>query len=549
MSKLLFAGLVGILTLWAMAATSASENAANLLRDLRSADESVRLQAIDRLGERGEATPEILEALGVQLKDTSAAVRAHAAHATGHLGPAARPLIARLAPLLVDTDATVRRTAIRSWARIRPDPEVSIPLLAKVLKEADPTVRTEALDILAEIGKPAVPMLKKALQHEATAYWACLVLGEIGPDAAEAVPALADVLADANRPEVRREAALALGSIGPAAATAVPALRDALGQGEPAVVAAAAYALGQIGPRAKPAVPALEKCAESLDLLLRTISMWSLTKIEPQNETRRLNTVSLLAAALGSRQTRVRRAAARGLADLKPPVALVLPGVREAMRSADMETAANAAEALGSLGEPAVPALVDALKIERIRPSVARILGRLGPAAKQAVPALAEIVRRDDRVPARCEALMALGAIGPDAAPSVPAIAESLRGTKEDICYAACYALGRIGPAAIAAKPELQNKLRDANQSIALSAAWALARIDPRSAEVARLSVPLLLQGLADAEPRVRAEAANSLALLGPLAKDAVPALKKVLRDPDDTVRDAADKAIRATGQ
>ncbi len=165
-------------------------------------------------------------------------------------------------------------------------------------------------------------------------YWACLVLGEIGPDAAEAAPALADVLASDAGPEVRREAALTLGSIGPEAAMATPALSTALGDSQMSVVASAAYALGQIGPEAKSAVPALEKCADNSDLLLRTISTWALAKIEPQNQSRRLVAVSLLAAALGSKQPQVRRAAARGLADLKPapswsfPPSAALCGIR-----------------------------------------------------------------------------------------------------------------------------------------------------------------------------------------------------------------------------
>jgi len=50
-------------------------------------------------------------------------------------------------------------------------------------------------------------------------------LAAIGPAAAEAVPALAQALAD-EEPEVRRAAVRALGAIGPAAWTTVPALRE-----------------------------------------------------------------------------------------------------------------------------------------------------------------------------------------------------------------------------------------------------------------------------------------------------------------------------------
>ena len=133
-------------------------------------------------------------------------------------GAGARPAVASLAPLLADPDPRVRRMAIRAWGRIRPGPGVSVPLLSNVLRDADPAIRTEALDILADIGKPAVPTLTRLLGRADVAYWCCMALGEIGPDAAAAAPALAKVLRNNPRPEVCREAALALGSIGPAAA-------------------------------------------------------------------------------------------------------------------------------------------------------------------------------------------------------------------------------------------------------------------------------------------------------------------------------------------
>ena len=176
-------------------------------------------------------------------------------------------------------------------------------------------------------------------------------------------PALADVLAGSARPEVRREAALALGSIGPAAATATPALSNALGDGEVSVVAGAAYALGRIGPEAKSAVPALEKCADSSDLLLRTISTWALAKIEPQNEARRLRCGVAVGGGAGEQAA---AGSPRGGAGPGRPEACPRVGPSRHPRapcgSPDTAVAANAVEALASLGEPAVPALIDALQ-------------------------------------------------------------------------------------------------------------------------------------------------------------------------------------------
>ena len=70
-----------------------------------------------------------------------------------------------------------------------------------------------------------MPALIKALENERAAYWACLVLRDIGPQAKDAVPALTNLLAD-KRPEIRREAILALAEIGVSAIG-----RAAIGQG------------------------------------------------------------------------------------------------------------------------------------------------------------------------------------------------------------------------------------------------------------------------------------------------------------------------------
>jgi HEAT repeat protein len=192
----------------------------------------------------------------------------------------------------------------------------------------------------------------------------------------------------ATTPSVRLRAIDLLGERGQASPEVIGALTKFLAGEDVALATHSAYALGRIGPKAKDAVPALEKCADSSSLHLRTVSTWAMAKIEPKNESRQLDAASLLAAALGSKQPQVRQAAARGLADLKPSLGLVLPGVRNAMQIPDQQTAENAAEALASLGEPAVPELIVALKIERIRPTVAKLLGQFGPKAKQAIPAL-----------------------------------------------------------------------------------------------------------------------------------------------------------------
>ena len=82
----------------------------------------------------------------------------------------------------------------------------------------------------------------EVLKHEGnSARRAAIALGKIGPDA---VPALIEALKDKDK-EVHRLAVYALGQIGPAAKDAVPALK-ALSETEPSVRRSVAKALKQI---------------------------------------------------------------------------------------------------------------------------------------------------------------------------------------------------------------------------------------------------------------------------------------------------------------
>ena len=83
---------------------------------------------------------------------------------------------------------------------------------------------------------------EKAVERAASAR----ILGEIGPPAKDAAPALAEALKDADR-EVRQNAAQALGYIGPGAESAAPALVAALQDKESPVRRSAAFALGKVG--------------------------------------------------------------------------------------------------------------------------------------------------------------------------------------------------------------------------------------------------------------------------------------------------------------
>ena len=79
------------------------------------------------------------------------------------------------------------------------------------------------------LGPAAVPRLVDALKFEKLRGQVAYILGQMGPAAAPAAPALAKLIADKDE-RVALEVAVALANIGPGAKGTVPALIEALGR-------------------------------------------------------------------------------------------------------------------------------------------------------------------------------------------------------------------------------------------------------------------------------------------------------------------------------
>lgn len=88
-----------------------------------------------------------------------------------------------------------------------------------------------------------------------------------------------------------------------------------------------------------------------------------------------------------------------------------------------------AAEALARLGEPGIPALIDALSDPNadVRRYAADGLAVIGPSAQTAVGSLIRLLEDDPDEAVRESAARALGQIGPAAAEAVPALHRALR--------------------------------------------------------------------------------------------------------------------------
>ncbi|MBL7133421.1 MAG: DUF1287 domain-containing protein [Phycisphaerae bacterium] len=230
---------------------------------------------------------------------------------------------------------------VEDLARLGPP---AIPVLIRAItdNDEDERVRMHAASALVEMGPQAAeatPALIQALKqrNEPVAKWAAQVLGEIGPAAKDAVPALIDALKGGDW-EMRCCAAEALGRIGPGAKAAVPALIDVLKGGDWDVRYYAAGALGRIGPAAKAAVPALEEALKDKDGNVRYAAAAALARLGLPDRG-----LPVLIALLKGKSSILGKYAAMALGEIGAPAKAAIPALKEALedREADVRYAAT----------------------------------------------------------------------------------------------------------------------------------------------------------------------------------------------------------------
>ncbi|MCM2266294.1 MAG: HEAT repeat domain-containing protein [Elusimicrobiales bacterium] len=156
------------------------------------------------------------------------------------------------------------------------------PLGARLVS-LDDDARDAAISELGELSDPAkaklVPGLVKALasKEDAVRYHAAKAIGEIGPAASAAIPALVKMLNDRGLDgNVAMGATDAMGRMGKAA---VPLLIGAAGGSSMGLRQSATRALGRIGPAAGAAVPTLAANLKAGDELLKSHAAEALQRI------------------------------------------------------------------------------------------------------------------------------------------------------------------------------------------------------------------------------------------------------------------------------
>jgi HEAT repeat protein len=145
---------------------------------------------------------------------------------------------------------------------------------------------------------------------------------------------------------------------------------------------------------------------------------------------------------------------------------------------------ADGLDALGADAKYAVPELIKLFEqrtVSEPRDDVAHVLGHIGPAAKEAVPALVRSLG-DTVQDSHSKVILALGRIHSQPEIVVPALIKCLSDADSSTRWYAAQSIEAFGSDAKAAVPDLLTLLADPNEAVKKAAGEALKQIDPEAA-------------------------------------------------------------------
>ncbi|WP_417746786.1 HEAT repeat domain-containing protein [Rosistilla oblonga] len=523
----------------------------SLLQELRQGTTEQQTAALKGLAGTpdGPARTAAINGLVKLLDSDKPALRARSAYALGYLADGNVDVAKALIPHATDNNPRVRNAVIKALIRIKAPRELTMPIWAKTLKSSDPETIMQVIHTMADLGGDAIPALRETLTHPDAAYWALLVVSEIGPDAAELTPELME-LVDHAQPEVQLQAIIAIGKIQGDGEKIVPGLVKVLKSDAPlAGKYAACFALSQY-PEPKSGAEALEATLdEATDTELKLLAGWSLLTLNPESA-KRPTALTAIISGLSSDQPRIRQLAVRALGDIKPgsdgPNPMVIQAMTKALQDSEPAVISQIVDVLADKGTAAMGVIKTGLANKSLRPLGIELARRLGPDAAPLVPDLIAAMKSSDDPEQVREIAFALASIGSAAQPASDVLVAQLSNDNRRVRYSACYALGSIGATSNSVLSELQQRLKCDDSFLQLSAAWSLLKLQPGDPKLVAQAVPLLTEALKFENEFVRLEAARTLGTLGKAAAGSVDQLKALQSDESSMVREAAAEAVQA---
>ncbi len=434
---------------------------------------------------------------------------------------------------LEDERAEVRVEAMRSIARSGSTSVEALDAARKALHDPAPDVRSQAALALLRGGEETRSLVLDALAGDDPGLRTSAVdaLSQSMFVPPESAPFLLEAFRSGSE-DMRVSAAQALARLPEAAIEVLPDLMKGLESTNPILSGACLHAIAVIGPDARAAVPGvvramLEWTPRSDEHAAATLALLGPDGID-----------ALLKATRGS-DIRAREAAEEGLRRVQGPQRDI---VVEALATVNGDARGRIAEAIfqwDELPATAPPTLLRALEDENdghARAQLMACIGRLGPAANEALPTLLRIARDPSAVD-RSSALRALRSISPGDAEAIAVAMEAIDAHGDWIAQEAFGLLQDAGPAVV---PRMVEWLESGDSRQVRHAAGVLAGIGVE----ARDAIPALMKTATGASTKGRCVSMLALEKMGAEAAAAVPVLVSALSDEEWEVRSAAERAL-----
>ena len=399
-----------------------------------------------------------------------------------------------------------------------------------------------------------IAVLRDKASTEAQRREAAVMLGCFGPEAGAAAP---DLIEAVRKGQIRGEGVGALVSIGAGAEVTAPILVDQFlkhgylavgpGLGTYYHLGSPIGAVAQVG---EAVVPALRKVLDGPDEILRVHAAHALKELGPAAR-------AAVPSLIGTLE-RIKDMGKDGILfdDTVEALGRIGPEARAAIPALNRRLDEGRAGydlvvwALDRIGSPAVQKLLDEFHRDA-DPYTANLLAWHGPRAIAAAPQLRAMLS-DGRLRFRVNAAVILAHIDRSATNVIPVLVEGLSPHGDEAVAAegdVARALARFGPQAKSALPVLVGLVtKEWADSDVLR---ALVKIDPDGEKC----VPALIRALGHEDSEVVRVAADCLGLLGPRAKDAIPALTAVVTRvregpvrPNEDPQVGAARALRRVG-
>jgi HEAT repeat protein len=370
------------------------------------------------------------------------------------------------------------------------------------------------------------------------------VLGQAGPAAREALPALNRMLKDENR-NLRVRAALALWRIGKDARPAVAALSENLRSSSTPVRREAIHTLQQIGKDAIAAAPAILDLADDRDFNIRQQARSTLTSFGKA-------ALPAVLKGLDDKEARRRRNAADVLAEnlmwqlSKENVPTLTPRLKDTDRHV-RATCARALWQLGDTNKPVLDALLDGVLSGDItlQRNVLNTVAFAPHKPKSLQPLLEEAVKLTD-LNTRIQAAQVLFQVDNKSDKVMPVLLEALKPQYRNNWHQVLNVLQQMGPRA---KPALDRLLVIAKDQ---QFQWQSWQLRSTLAAIGEPAIPGLVQLLKSGVPPGfqpdHSPAETAAYALGQIGVKAADAVTPLLTDKDDQVRLRACKVIGNVG-